>query len=324
MSQYSDFFGVASSGGGGLPVNSYTGIYQSGSYGLPNFDASTGLYSPPDGTYWLKTGDTLDDSAGTYPAAARVPDMTGTWTQVGWSFNTGGTARPSSPTMGIWSDGSDVYLAAGNFSQASLKRYSKAGTYSAELTGYGLYGYLSGDNANDKLWLAQTVNTNVVEYNYSTLTASGTTFTRGSAQEFGIYYNTDNSKFYTVNANAPYPIKRYSSTFTLETTLTPTFPTTGVSYGITSFAGSNYLYVTNNNVYYAFALDLSDPVGVQLLGTGMSLQTDSYMESDEAWAVNQFLNVYADTSSFSTPVTIGDPTAKTDSDAAVPLFVRIG
>jgi len=71
MSSYSDFFGVASSGGGGLPIGSYQGIltfptqFPSALNSPPGYNSTTGIYNSPDGTTWLRTGKTIDTSQAT-------------------------------------------------------------------------------------------------------------------------------------------------------------------------------------------------------------------------------------------------------------------
>src|SRR5210317_2115562 len=67
MSSYSDFFGAASSGGG-VPINTFTGLYVKATDNPTGYNATTGLYTSPDGTYWLRTGFQLTDT-GSYPNA---------------------------------------------------------------------------------------------------------------------------------------------------------------------------------------------------------------------------------------------------------------
>jgi hypothetical protein len=67
MSSYSDFFGAASAGGG-APINSFAGFLVSATDNPTGYNATTGLYTSPDGTYWLKTGLLITDT-GSYPNA---------------------------------------------------------------------------------------------------------------------------------------------------------------------------------------------------------------------------------------------------------------
>ena len=71
MSNYSDFFGVGSSGGGGgIPINSYTPFYTISTGNPTGYDQVTGLYTHPDGSFWLETGKQIAGATSTYPSAA--------------------------------------------------------------------------------------------------------------------------------------------------------------------------------------------------------------------------------------------------------------
>lgn len=74
MSQYSDFFGVASSGGGAtVPINARVEFFIADG-NTPGFDTSTGIYEVNGETY-LETVDTLpaDIYGSTYPLATVTP-----------------------------------------------------------------------------------------------------------------------------------------------------------------------------------------------------------------------------------------------------------
>ena len=69
MSNYSDFFGVGSSGGGGVPINSYLPLIVTATGNPTGYDAATGLYTHPNGEFYLQTGFTLLGAGSTYPDA---------------------------------------------------------------------------------------------------------------------------------------------------------------------------------------------------------------------------------------------------------------
>lgn len=81
MSNFSQFFpssggnGIA---GGGIPINGYAPMTVSATSNPVGYNATTGLYTHPDGTYWTKTGFTVSDPAGAYPNATSI---TGLFTQ---------------------------------------------------------------------------------------------------------------------------------------------------------------------------------------------------------------------------------------------------
>ena len=67
MSNFSQFFPAGSSGGSGGGINSYAPFLVTVTSNPTGYDATTGLYTHPDGTFWLKSGFTLNSSA--YPDA---------------------------------------------------------------------------------------------------------------------------------------------------------------------------------------------------------------------------------------------------------------
>ena len=66
MSKYTDFYGVTSVGD--YPINSYFEYGVTATGNPTGYDASTGLYSHPNGSTWLQTGNTLPTSSA-YPNA---------------------------------------------------------------------------------------------------------------------------------------------------------------------------------------------------------------------------------------------------------------
>ena len=68
MSNFSQYFPSTSGGGsGGTPLNGYTPFLVTGTGNPSGYDATTGLYTHPDGTFWLRTGFSIDISTFTGP-----------------------------------------------------------------------------------------------------------------------------------------------------------------------------------------------------------------------------------------------------------------
>ena len=56
-----------------LPVNTYESFSVSGTGNPSGYNATTGLYTHPNGDYWLKTGNLLSGVQATYPSATVTP-----------------------------------------------------------------------------------------------------------------------------------------------------------------------------------------------------------------------------------------------------------
>lgn len=80
MSNFSQYFpigGSSSGGDGGGGINSYAPFKVSLTNNPVGYNATTGLYTNPiDNSVWLKTGQTIDDTAGNYPSATNQTDFT--------------------------------------------------------------------------------------------------------------------------------------------------------------------------------------------------------------------------------------------------------
>lgn len=79
MSNFSQYFpiGGSSGGDGGGGINSYAPFKVSLTNNPVGYNATTGLYTNPiDNSVWLKTGQTIDDTAGNYPSATNQTNFT--------------------------------------------------------------------------------------------------------------------------------------------------------------------------------------------------------------------------------------------------------
>ena len=72
MSDFIDFFPVSggSGVGSGIPINGYFPFIVSSTGDPTGYDSTTGLYTHPDGTFWLKSGFQIADSTNAYPSSA--------------------------------------------------------------------------------------------------------------------------------------------------------------------------------------------------------------------------------------------------------------
>ena len=80
MSAYLGDLELATGGGAtgtGLPVNTYESFYVSGTGNPSGYNATTGLYTHPNGDVWLKTGNTISGDPSIYTAARYFSAPTG-------------------------------------------------------------------------------------------------------------------------------------------------------------------------------------------------------------------------------------------------------
>ena len=127
MSIYLGDLELATGGGAtgtGLPVNTYESFYVSGTSNPSGYNATTGLYTHPNGDVWLKTGNTISDVGGNYPNANTVPAIgPTTMTYTGFTFGLTPPANAIEP-LGIDYDGTNHYY-AGEYTSQPRRVYQK-------------------------------------------------------------------------------------------------------------------------------------------------------------------------------------------------------
>ena len=315
MSNFTDFFP------NGAPVNSYKSFLVNSTNNPTGYDATTGLYTHPNGDFWLKTGKTL--SSATY--ASTYPDAT-------ISFVALTTGLQSTSLTGLQSVG--YQNPAG----------SAFGPAFAVVTGYtwqgGQYltstwtsgGHASFSNINppfSSVSIAPGSNNMAVNpsngtlftfpYNNAAVMTTIITIPSGTAK--GASYEGSLSEFYLTNTAGT--IYRYNSSYTLLSTTV-----TGVAGGAIATNGTNiYLGNSSNTVVAQYT------IGATITATGKTFDVGSLSGGiitsvDSLDIYNGGMIVTDSTNSnvveFTEPANVlGDGTVRTDADSSQPLFVKL-
>ena len=337
MSNYSDFFGVGSSGGGGgIPINGYTPFLTIATGNPSGYDATTGLYTHPDGTFWLETGNLLVDAAGDYSNATSAFQASGRTNTV--NNNTYGPK--TSETW--WSGGS------GRGSVHNLVDWSDTITNTFTTQTINLGPGLPIDNSravpavydptNDVTWIFywfrdQGANNRQVRQSYDHAT--------GTVQYSNVSVAPANSQQWDgassiINGNSGTPLVAYSNlvgSWTVWDVTDPTAPAGVGAGGLPSLSPSPSAYQALPSAN-ADCLWLSAVSGTNFIEynitTGATGNTFDYTPGrPKAWNTS-FSNATATQYWMSTPVNVsehatvvGDSTARTDTDTSQPLFIRL-
>ena len=354
MSNYSDFFGVGSSGGGGgsVPINSYLPFYVSGTSNPTGYDAATGLYTHPDGNFYLQTGFTL--GADGYPNAT-----------------SGGIDRTG---LNVQSVDANFPGFPANFANSRTTTKNSTRFFSFQNLGGGSfmreYDFVSGNTGF-------TINTNAE-------------ITRGQSATYDIAYDTSNDVILAsgrdnpggylnvaaYNASTGALLNEYRFDFGVFST---TQQISGLVYTDYTTPTATLIYVDRSSVYHLNVLDYSAGYGTdptvslnvnvnatapfnsgQRLSSGKAtgaigfydsttgIITDytvnnqtadgattdfssvtSWSSSDSIVGINHNLSRGIQITPYPSPYyqlglgDVGDAVARTDTDSAQPLFIRI-
>ena len=358
MSKFTDYF--PSSGGSGvgsgIPINGYFPFIVSSTGDPTGYDSTTGLYTHPDGTFWLKTGNILADSAGVYPDA------------------TGATANYEAQGAGI-TDASTYWFWNGTDILASFNDPSVSGAFRA---------------------LPLNLTTLAFDFTPAVTLSTSISAALGNFQSGVIIYNQANNEYISFSRLPPLNqplIEFYNSTMTAITstvnltTLDPTnFPNGFEIQTATVDWPNNMMYIrSNKNPTTIHQFDIAtktltglsytslfpggttlqslafDPVANTIwqgglsgggssspfietaittgIATGRSFDafpdTPNTIFEDGKGATNGLNKMYAESRTNVSPQyrankydvngfpNVGDSTARTDTDSAQPLFVRL-
>ena len=313
MSDFTDFFPVSggSGVGSGIPINGYFPFIVS-STGVPTgYDSTTGLYTHPDGTFWVKTGNTILGQPSDYPNATGPTLFT---SPLNWSAASQGTDFRSTG----WTGGTNVW--ALDFATNAAYEYTSAGVYTGtsfstnsetsdptSLVSDGSFYYLQGNNTIFKYTTAGVYTG--TSFNLSTLT--------GVTGFFDLTYDGTNLWAQTTSTKIAYEITT-AGVYT-GNNFTASELTTSAN-GLT-WDGTHFWASSNSRIMYQYT-----SAGVY---TGLSLS--SLNSSPSGLTSNQDGSFYVASRQGSNQIfewtndaVFGDSTARTDTDSAQPLFVRIG
>lgn len=307
MSIYLGNLELATGGGAtgtGLPVNTYESFSVSSTGNPTGYNATTGLYTHPNGDYWLKTGKTLAGIDSTYP------DATGT-TSINWAA-TGNTFTGPATNAGLAAPTDGFLYTATN--SGVLQRWSKAGVLQATLPSVGTVNQTSfGTNGSNNL-LAAGGGT-VREYT-----------TAGVATGFSFSYTgqMSTSNVFGVDSNGTYIwVLNGSSGEAFRYTQAGVY--TGFS--ITHPNNQEDVAIVREEALFiedAFRPDGFDPTtGVALSASGAVagyVFAPDLADTTKFWTID-FGTIKEYNLTFSK--IFGDSTARTDSDSGQPLFLKL-
>ena len=346
MSNYSDFFGVGSSGGGGgIPINSYTPFLVSSTGVPPGYDATTGLYTHPDGSFWVRSGLVLSGVATTYPNATSSPFIATGRTIPGAAFSTNVQAQYVTSDLIYTKTAANFSM---NYTEYSFATGAATGKTFVD-TGAGAFnGSLMGnvyDSANDILWIGHWT---WLQFN-GTMTWSAFTFSTGAflnrylTTNMGPGLNCANAANITgVRGDASqvavlagsagtyqYRIYDFSggNVAPVDTTGTNNVPAPPQNHAQTAgFGGNIYFSAFLESPTVGRFLDIDNYLDIEFSTAngagGLTGQLDTNIRGYDI-ATNNYTKITGTTIEEYGSV-VGDGTARTDTDTGQPLFIRIG
>jgi len=290
--------------GTGLPVNTYES-FEVGVTGNPSgYNATTGLYTHPNGDYWLKTGNTITGATvgTTYPDAYQINALPTGATYTGFSFTVG-----TSPT-GIVGFGGNFYVV--ERSANLLKEYNSTGV----ATGFSFSQANDAGVHYDGTNFVFNGSTNVVQYDAAGV-ATGFTFASGQAGQWGITSNGSNYFVAQGNTVRGFDLAGTATGFTFTAPTQAEGLSFDGSYFWTSNESAGRVYAStatgaNTGFSFSTATNAPDPAGVWSNGTNI------YVTDNNLRKVFEYAFVGAGK-------TVGDAAAKTDTDSGQPLFIKL-
>jgi hypothetical protein len=302
--------------GTGIPVNSYAPFMVDSSNNPSGYDATTGLYTHPNGDYWLKTGNTLAGVNSTYPDAT-VNYQILTQFEVSSNFTTTFVTRGLARTSTNWY--------ALEETTGAVREYTVDAT-TGNLSGGGSIVFTSYTSkqamtSNGTTLLIPSSTTNLVE---RTTSGGSTGFSfnvsaQGSVIDGLGYYDDGGDGIYIVYTSSNGTVATYNAV---------TGAATGLSFSVGSnkqgcaFDGINY-YVAEGSIntpttqYNSQGVSTGYTVNLRPGSTAGSLQYYNgyfFCMGVGAYTMNVQRSAFGG---------IGDSTALTDTDSGEPLFVKI-
>lgn len=339
MSNFTDFFPT------GLPVNSYAPFFISGTGNPAGYNATTGLYTHPNGDVWLKTGNTIT-SSGTNP----YPSSTYSSSFIN-SFN----RYNSVSAVGS----SDSRIGVGKTKLAGLQGGYNTTLYyynSTDLTNLGpIQSKVPGGNAGFEGYPSIGFNRNTDEFYFTTRDPSGPNnrivvfdeatltetnflgpYTEITQYIYGIAIDSTNGVYYLLDgSNTSAHIYQYDLSTNAYTGLNLFAGNTGSSgLAIQGFTfDGTYLIIANRQPSNNQTLEFYGTNNGTALSYVGSMATPGVDYRDLKFDHNTnnkfYVSIYANTwQNANTPIYTqnyisGDTTARTDTDSGQPLFVKI-
>ena len=319
MSNYSDFFGVGSSGGGGsFPVNSYLSYFVTSTGNPTGYDATTGLYSHPNGEFWLETGNII--GASPYPNATKVldPIPTGNTATIGITVT---AQAPVSKNL-IVTDGTNYYandVATGGYRVRQLDSSFASTGYSITFSPPGFAG--NNREGYFSYFGSAPVFGTINQSNWQKVVPPATTWTTEFTGPNGF-----NASATTNTAGTTIFIAPNSSTVTEYSwpggvATGNTFSATGAVLGMVAIAP--YIIACTSTTIELFDDTSFAAVGSGPITTGNGSNILPNFSDSSRFYLGSAGNNFNSLVEYEIG-SVGDGTAKTDPDTSQPFFVRIG
>ena len=321
--------------GTGLPVNTYESFSVAATGNPTGYNATTGLYTHPNGDYWLKTGNTVSDIASAYPNATGVISWgstsfiasTATWQAP--MLNSFPAIAPTTIPIAqvggfLWAGPNAAGGVGGN---GALQKYTTAGVFISKIEGGGqTLGDTFTDGHTANIFSFDNSGQTVREYNISglTLTPVNTYTLTGVTQANFLTYDPTLGKYFTIDTSNNFI--RYNTSFVEEKRITITTPSSGLPwYG--GYVSGNQIICNRNSTMYSFPTNMTNTVSTSAAtGTGSTIRDIALFNptgtQNELLFTNQN-SFIKQTSNFVFGNVVGDSTARTDTDSAQPLFIKL-
>lgn len=342
MSNFSQYFPVSggSGVGSGIPINSFAPFYVVNNE-TPGYNISTGLYTHPDGTFWLRTGKQIATTELTlYPEATGATQFNQSTPiyaqpQSGWTggFN-GSRGFVQHP------NGTDIWQA--NWRDGEIGKFNKSdGTGFSVVTNTATMVpaaintptlaslYPSNDGTELIVFIVADIgsgNTYGIVRLSSTTGAVTATYVQGAinvppTQYFGGQISVGDNIWLAQDLTSTI-IEEWDFSITIPAatgvTLTITNGPPDVD-GVGSDGTNLYVFYDNNNFWYR--IDSSGVVSISFAvnsgGSTLFLDTVNNGLRTLSGGISASSFIYVE------QITYGDITARTDTDTAQPLFVRV-
>ena len=324
MSNYSDFFGVGSSGGGGgIPINSYTPFSVITTNNPTGYDATTGLYTHPDGTFWLQTGDQLAGVSSTYPDATYNVNVPTGATYTGFNFTVGGAVY----SLEYKTDNGNImintteYTTAGVATGFSITQVA-GGTRNIgySVTNQKYFGL--SNNAFSGTYLVYEYDSagNATGFSFDTATQAALA---GATFDFALTVSSNENIYVAYGGANPAYVFEYSQAgvYTgFNFTLSNNFPR-GIHHdGVNTWVqgSSNFFGIYDGSGTFVSNITTTSPntfeYGITYDEANNFFYNGSVVGADP---------VFQFTLAGSPGKLVGDPTARTDTDTSQPLFIRL-
>lgn len=297
----------------GLPINSVIPLNNSNN--VSNKNSQT----------WLKTGQTSTDFA-TYPDA-RVTVEVGNATLSGtWSDTWGTTGLGVSESAHIQEG--KILVTNFTLSGARIKEFNLDGTSTGREIAAGPELVGSADNNHGGFWVSQYYLSTLVEYDYTTFTATGRTLDYSSKALISQCLYVLNGLIYVVDELRVIHVYNETTLAFVETiSMTGTGGVTARPLGVTRM-NNKWFFVEfetgivfrydDNFVYDGYKLDISSFTTANNNWTGLAAFNSKFYVVNYITATVYVIDAIVDGGTF-----IGMSEAKTDTDSGLPLYVRI-